>query len=131
MRPLNKEQIKQKIADMLWVDSVDGLLWNYKPKKFKKGDIVVCIIGNPPVPNNGFSNEFIEGQLYKVFSYEYDESNLFVKAHVKIEGSSQYWEDDKFELASENKTEDVEYTDVTNQKLLSNKNERKISNQRR
>lgn len=124
MKPLNKEQIKQKIADMLWVDSVDGLLWDYKPKNFKKGDSVICMIGNPPILNNGFTNELIEGNIYKVFSYEYDKSNVFVKAFVKIEGSSQYWEDDKFELASENKTEDVEYTDVTNQKNLAEPNKK-------
>ncbi len=110
----NMKDIKDKIADILCVDSVDGLLWNYKPKNFKKGDKVICLYA---MQNYYVNEEIISGQEYIVGWY--DKGNEYVKGHLQIEGCRVFWNDDRFELVSDNKIEDVEYTDITNQKHLS------------
>ena len=109
---MNKENIKQKIADMLCVDSVDGLLWNYKPKNFKVGDKVICLY---PHQNHYVNEEIIFGQEYIVGWY--DKGNCYKKGHLQIEGCRVFWDDDRFELVTTDAV-DVEYVDVTQQKLL-------------
>ncbi len=111
---MNSERIKQKIADILFVDSIDGLLWNYKPKNFREGDKIICVEG---CKNHCVGEEVIEGNIYT--AHNYYKGNYYKKNYLTVkEGKGVKWNDDHFELSLENKIEDVGYRDITNQKLL-------------
>jgi len=112
-RKITESELKQKLADILCVDSVDGLLWNYEPRNFKSGDKVICIKSN----RNPYANEeIIFGQEYTVASYW--QGNLYVKGYLKLEYCRVSWDDDSFELKKEVEIIDTTYEDVTNQNLL-------------
>ena len=105
--------MKYEIDNIPRIDSIDGMLWSYEPKNFKKGDRIICL---HPHQNHYVNEEIVGGQEYIVGWY--DKGNMYVKGHLQIEGCRVLWNDDRFELVSDNKIQDIDYTDVTNQKLL-------------
>lgn len=104
---------KQEIQDALGVDDADAILWNYEPRNYKFGDEIICIDG---MKNNYVNEDVILGEHYIVGFY--DKGNIYKKGYLQIKGCRVLWNDDRFELVSQNKTEDVEFIDLTNQNKL-------------
>lgn len=106
----NKDRLKKRLENILCVDSIDGLLWNYEPRNYKVGDEIVCIESM----QNGNREEIIAGNKYIVAWY--DKGNPYRKGYLQVEGGrGVFWDDDQFELVTQNKIEDIECIDVTNQ----------------
>ncbi len=110
---ISESEFKRRLANILCVDSVDGLLWNYEPKNFKAGDIVICVSS---MRNDYVNEEIIFGKEYSVGWYS--RGNEYRKGHLQIEGCRVFWDDDRFELKGENEIIDVEFEDITEQKQL-------------